>query len=413
MSLALLVLASTLAADASGVELTGTIADAEGKPVAGARVLIYAAGPRRGSSPLCPYCYVDCSKQAQTNAQGTFSIAQLSPELVFQVLIVSERHQPKLVSKVDPTQKRLEARLVAVAADVDPQQTVFGRVVNAAGEPIAEATIEPFGLAQKDRHQYGGLTARGVDTLAVSNAQGEFVIRGIPADATLDASVSAREFATQKLQQLAPGKPQEIVLRKGATIRGSVTRAGQPAPGVSLGIAHTDRSAGTFKGHFEIGTDERGGFEFRHVPPDAEYYLYSKIDGREERGALPVFQFPVGQDDTVSDVGALALEPAYRLAGRVMSLDGKPLPDGTQLMLSRSRAWDYQTVPIGADGRFEFLGVPPEALELIVRVKGYRFVPGRNRFQQTEKSTLSLFVEKNYEDVWIYLQPDPNAGDRR
>ena len=124
------------AADASGVDLTGTISTRDGKPIAGAHVVMYTAGPRRGMNLLCPSCYPDCQKRAQTDAQGKFVVPQLDRELIFTVVVIAAGHQPVLLKSVDPLQDPLTAALSALPGEIDSQRIVRGRVVDAKGAPI-------------------------------------------------------------------------------------------------------------------------------------------------------------------------------------------------------------------------------------------------------------------------------------
>ena len=80
----------------------GRVLDAAGKPVDHATVLVYEAHVRKGFSVYCPTCWVDCGKRAQTDSNGRFSIANLDPDLVFKLLIVSKDYQAAFVDKVDP-----------------------------------------------------------------------------------------------------------------------------------------------------------------------------------------------------------------------------------------------------------------------------------------------------------------------
>jgi hypothetical protein len=75
------------------VDLVGHVRTAGEFPVEGANIVIYTASPRHGTSTLCPSCYPDCSKMAQSAGDGSFRILSLDPDLVFRVLIVSEHHR--------------------------------------------------------------------------------------------------------------------------------------------------------------------------------------------------------------------------------------------------------------------------------------------------------------------------------
>ena len=82
--------------------VTGKVADADGKPVEHATVLVYSAGVRKGYSIYCPTCWVDCGKHSATDAEGNFRISGLDPELVFDLLVVRDGYSSMFVRKVDP-----------------------------------------------------------------------------------------------------------------------------------------------------------------------------------------------------------------------------------------------------------------------------------------------------------------------
>ena len=53
--------------DCSADTLTGTVRDAKGRPVAGARVDVATAAPKAGPAMFCPSCYLDCAKWTKTD----------------------------------------------------------------------------------------------------------------------------------------------------------------------------------------------------------------------------------------------------------------------------------------------------------------------------------------------------------
>jgi hypothetical protein len=393
------------AAEKPTVDLTGVVADNAGKPIAGAKVFIHTAGPRQGTSPLCPSCYPDCARKGETDAEGKFTIPRLDPELVFRVLVVAEGHQPGLVSGVDPVRQTMKAELTPLPADLDPRRTVRGRVVDSRGKPIVGATVEPFGIKTSTKRWWGAMP--GVDPLALTNLNGEFMITSIEADIALDLRVEGWEHAARIVELLPAGPVHEIALGEGVRIHGRLVKDGAPASGIAVGIVQADRSSQKFLGHREIGTGKNGEFEFLHVSPDEEYYLYTVMSASGNWGALPLHTVHAGKDGDEVAAGEMLMGPSYRLAGRVVLTDGKPVPKDTRLMLGREEAWDHQMAALDADGRFEFTGVPEEGMDFIVQVPGYRLAPGRNRFQQTRNGTLATFVDKDRLDVEIFLEPDP------
>src|SRR6266481_7491221 len=83
-------------------DLIGRVTHEDGSPVAKATVFIYTAGPKKGTASVCPSCYADCRKKAQTDAEGKFRIESLDPTLLFRLLVVAGGHESQFVPKVDP-----------------------------------------------------------------------------------------------------------------------------------------------------------------------------------------------------------------------------------------------------------------------------------------------------------------------
>src|SRR2546423_1771890 len=90
------------AGSVSRPDLVGRVAQEDGSPLAKATVFIYTAGPKQATASVCPSCYADCRKKAQTSADGHFRIESLDPELVFRLLVVAGGHQSQFVTNVNP-----------------------------------------------------------------------------------------------------------------------------------------------------------------------------------------------------------------------------------------------------------------------------------------------------------------------
>lgn len=157
----------------------------------------------------------------------------------------------------------------------------------------------------------------------------------------------------------------------GATVRGRLLDHGQPLPGVLVGLVQADRSTADFISATQIGTDSDGQFLFTNVPADREYFVYGIMNSLRKRGAVVVRRVKVAGDCTKSDVGDLAVEPGFRIVGRLALSDGKPLPAHTRVLFSREDAWDSQTLQADANGNFEALGIPQGVISITASVPNY------------------------------------------
>jgi hypothetical protein len=59
--------------------LRGSVMDAAGKPISGARIDIATAAPRFGEGLFCPSCYRDCAKGARSDNEGRFGPGSKPP----------------------------------------------------------------------------------------------------------------------------------------------------------------------------------------------------------------------------------------------------------------------------------------------------------------------------------------------
>lgn len=361
-----------LAASDAQPDLTGRVAETNGSPVAKATVFIYTAGPKQGTSSLCPYCYADCQKKAQTDEDGHFKIESLDPALIFQLLIIANGHESKIVSKVDPAKSEQKIVLKPLTdEELKSDLRIKGMVIGEDGKPVPEAVISPEGVGMGQGSQWGG-TDPFVEPLAVANEQGEFVLfcKSNVVDmifATADGRGVAKQWVSLK-----PGGDYLIRMREGVTVTGQITRNGQPLKGVSVAVTTTDRASGNFFNVNDVATDSNGHFQILNVPPNREFVFFTKMDSLHGDGALPNKIFNTGDSGAVQDLGELAVQPAFKVTGRIVLSDGKPIPAGTKLLLGREKAWDTAQVTLATDGAFEFNGVPAESVGLSVRIKGYK-----------------------------------------
>lgn len=354
-------------------DLTGQIVEINGAPVSQAMVFIYSAGPKEGTSSLCPYCYADCQKKAQTDTVGRFKIESLDPALLFRLLVIANGYESQFVSKVDPAkgEPRITLKPLTMEELTSPLR-INGVVVNEQGKPVPEAVISPEGVGMGQITRWGG-NDQVVEPLAVAGEDGHFMLfcRSNIVD-TVYATVDGRGVAKQWVT-LKPGGDYLVGMKEGVTLTGQVLHNGQPLPGVSIGATTKDRACGVYFNCDAVSTDSNGRFQLLNVPPDREFVVFATMKSLHGDGILPDKIITTGASGIVQDLGNLAVQPAFKVAGRIMLSDGKPIPPGTKLLLSREKAFDSSEVTLAANGQFEFTGVPVESVSLSVRIKGYKF----------------------------------------
>jgi beta-lactamase regulating signal transducer with metallopeptidase domain/uncharacterized GH25 family protein len=393
---------------ASRPDLTGAVTAKGGStlPVP-ANVFIATAAPKTGTSTFCPSCYADCVKHSRTDAQGNFKIESLDPQLTFQILAVAKGYQPKSVSKVDPAKGPVKVELEPIqAADASPDRSLRGRVLDVKGNPIAGAVVEMVGTETRDGGgSWGALP--GIDPLAVTDDNGEFLITSKKPFELMDLKISARTFADKNFSKLPSGKENELVMTEGATIKGRVLLDGHPLQGVSVGISGVERRAGVYLGHFEVSTDGDGRFSFVNIPPTADFWIYTGMSSMKKSGAVPIQNIHSAKDGETTDVGDLVAVPAHRLAGRVVLADGAPLPPKVRLLVSRQEAWDSMQITLDTDGNFDTTGIPSELISLSAGVKDYHVSARNLSVDQLDPFQLIGRVDHDITNLVFALQKGP------
>jgi beta-lactamase regulating signal transducer with metallopeptidase domain/HEAT repeat protein len=178
----------------------------------------------------------------------------------------------------------------------------------------------------------------------------------------------------------AKGQAGDIVreprLSEGAFLKGRLLKEGKPVANADIRIAGVNPLS--FPREYSAATDSDGRFSFEHIPMHRDYYLYGTMRSLKDRGALSIRRVWTGENGSTNDLGALNLEPAYIVEGRVNMTDGKPVPADCSFTLSRAvvtpqtggnryslwqeASFDHTTVQVGKDGHFHFSGVPGETV---------------------------------------------------
>jgi hypothetical protein len=323
-------------------------------------------------------------------------------------LVVAEGHIPTNSEKlIDPKVGPVLLALKPHDLDRrDPALVLRGRVLDEDGKPVPGAIVQPAGFRKGSTGLFGRLP--GFDALAVTDDRGEFRI-GVPEkEISVFLKVTARFLAPQRPDPIVPGPMVHVVkLFTGVTVTGRVLRDGKPVAGVTLGLVQQSRDALRFLGEREIATDEKGWFRFENVPPEDAYFVYGLMHSFRPVGALPVRALRVGASGTEKDVGNLTVEAGHRLAGMIVLSDGKPITPDTRVLISRDQARDSQTVLVGADGSFTFMGLPAERYHLSVNVPGYRVSPKNGSFDLRNYGGLVGLVTQDVVGLRVLLEPGP------
>jgi protocatechuate 3,4-dioxygenase beta subunit len=228
-----------------GHEIGGVVMRPDGTPLAGATVRI-SASSGDGSNPFAAMMGAAAVGRATTGEDGRFTAKGL-PEGPYSVTARAPEFLDAEASDVQPGQTDIALRLGAAA-------TVRGRVVAAAdGTPVGGAIV--YYKSKSGASSAGGnpmlQMMRGGDSQVVAQADGTYVITGIPGG-SYDVWGRAPGFAdSAKSKVVTEGggtaDAVDISLPPGAAVSGRVVRkgAGTPVEGALVWVP-LDRSPGGF-----------------------------------------------------------------------------------------------------------------------------------------------------------------------
>lgn len=415
--------AATLSAATPRPDLTGTVLDSNGNPLADVTVMVYHAGVKVGYSTFCPSCYIDCGKHAVTDAKGTFEIKDLAPDLWFTLLAARDGYVPKMTKPIDPAKNpTVSVKLAAKPPTTDFSGTVRGRVVEQDGSPVPGAIVNPEGLnlggkelsaifpaglpVLDGEHSIWG-TPKGLQPIAVTNKQGEFEISYDQPTSGMLLEIEARAMAPKVLALETGPQRHSVILTDGATVAGRLIANGKPVPNALVGLMPVH--PGVYSDHLKvlgdpyeetrIGTGPDGRFTIPNVPGPVDWYVYAKMDSISALGATSPIEVKVTHDGQYLETPDLVVRPGYRVRGTVLVSDNKPIPEGMRIQVDSATVWDSQIVPLAADGHFEFVNLPPGQYTVSVSVKGYH--------EKTSQDGPTPFsVDRNIEGFTTTVYPD-------
>lgn len=276
------------------------------------------------------------------------------------------------------------AQQAGASAGSSPKNTgsITGRVVTAAGEPLAGASVEVFSVAPGSRPQTTN-----------ANGNGEFTMDGLAAAlyrvyARMPGYISAPQArANESPGYIRIGDSVTLTMIKGAVITGTITGPGGPL--VGLGVFATrvrDQEGKKVPPSIvrERRTDDRGAFRIYGLPPGT--YLISA--GKPRIGLVapsaydtdsPTY-YPSSTRDTASEITVrdgdevtaniqYRTEPGYAVMGRVSGViqTETTFAGGAQITLvdAKTRGQVGSDAPrLSTENNFAIFGVPDGEYEL-------------------------------------------------
>lgn len=287
------------------------------------------------------------------------------------MLVVAKGFEPTFATKVDPVASPIEVVLEPRKQEsLGPRMRVQGRIIDTLGQPVLGARIEQNGVTRGQTTRFSA--NNGFDPLAISDENGEFFLRATEPYDSVVLNITARGLAPTNVPGITGDKGWLIRMHEGATVTGRLVKDGQPLDGIGITLSGENRRAGEFAGYFDAVTDAKGRFNFFTIPAAGDFVISAKMESVRDHGTTVSRVIRLAKNGEVVDAGELEVKPGFRLEGRVMLSDGKALPEGTKLTISRDQAWDSLSIELPPDGHFDLPNLPPESLSLSSRVRGYR-----------------------------------------
>jgi len=392
--------------------IVGRVTDETGAPVAGARVrLARDMGVRammRAGSPAALL-----GRQGVTSGpDGSFRLRRLAPEKNLTLEAGKAGYVP--AKRYGVTLKAGEV-VKDVALVVKRGLEARGRVVDAAGQPIAGAEVRvsrPEGGGGQFVFQIGGMGSREKPD-ASSGADGLFRVGGLePGEYAL--AVSREGYAPKRVpsvtvQAEGPNEWPAIVLSPGVAVAGFVRNGkGEPVVGAQIG------AFGDGAGPRQTTTDPEGRFRLEGFGSDRAVMLNIRADGY---GSLQRRVTPPAEDLT------LVLKTTGVIRGRVEdSATNRPVSEftasyaesrggfagGVRIVMGGPNEKVFQS----SDGSFELTDVPPGKWNVKASSAGYRpaEVSGIEIGEGETKEAVVLSLKKGAVVTGRVLDPRRGTG---
>ncbi|MDE0185887.1 MAG: sigma-70 family RNA polymerase sigma factor [Candidatus Poribacteria bacterium] len=335
---------------------SGRVVDSDGAPVADAEVFYSIR--------------LDPSKSvARTGADGTFRFKFPRPS-------VKERDKVSIVAKHPkyaigwqncPLQSKLDIEIQLGTPGV-----ISGRILNSAGDPIldAEARIQYLFSGYPTSGMPEGDLGMDVYPIqpAVTDTNGEFVLRGLPQGTTINLQILGPGYAEERQYSVPVGaKELEFRLKREARIEGRLSYAETGAPVISatVGLLRIDLPGPEVLGRASV--DANGNFLLHNIP-HGMYNLFLD-EGPEGWTAVAKVNIQVDEGQTVSNVD-LSLVRGGFITARVNDRDtNEPIANSYVSFIPSGALGDGGRTD--ENGIYRFYAAPGRVLVSISAPSGY------------------------------------------
>lgn len=355
------------------VTVEGVVRDEAGQPVPDAKVTLDTHGD------------VSMTTIVDTGADGRFVFhsATLGHN---DFSVFATGYQQLSVSDVVVTRKPAPLDFTLKRAFV-----LEGLVTDTEGNPLTEADVTAMKWRGEPGPRGDGTPGSAEDlddfahnaetAYASTEEEGRFVLNlSEPGLHRLKAQAPGF-LETEWKEAQAPSRDVRLVLRRGASVEGTVVNtSGAPLSAIQVSLWEDGQDSASSA---EVTSDELGHFSLRGLAPGR----YS-LRAFRTRGGPPRARLPVVLQGAETKTVTLSLEPGLSLSGLVVDEAGKPMSgaDVHAYVLSeqtsqprflhhgRYALHDGSSVTTDAQGRFTFDHLSPGACKLSVRKEGFELM---------------------------------------
>jgi beta-lactamase regulating signal transducer with metallopeptidase domain len=385
------------------VTLTGRVVSPEGKSVS-AIAVIWCAERRSNATYTVSTRYPHLPRQAQVDGAGNFKFESLDPRWTYDVYIVSPGCQQQRFLSIDPVARVFSVTVQPIIISNCPPNTLMrGRVVDNRGQPVSGALLKVHGTTRNNSTTW---PAQEIDSAAMSDDAGNFLVQAKTPFREADGAVSAAGFATSLFEHWKSGDAtNDVSLTEGASVAGRLVDNGNPVSNVEFRVDSFGRDTDSDAWAYFSVTDSEGRFLFTHLPHNRQCNLYATMRSLAGRGMVPTQAVSIFGDGSTNDIGAIKVQPAFKIAGRILLRGDRPIPANSQIIIGHSADWyeDAMAAPIGQDGFFQFAGVPAGKITLYLWVPGY--LVSWNDLHLKSGPAVSLTLTGDTTNVVIRMKP--------
>jgi protocatechuate 3,4-dioxygenase beta subunit len=282
-----------------GIEVTGTVTDKSGKPIAGAKIYDTDDYWWRSSKPF-----------AETDTNGQFR-SNASPGMITWT-VQAGGYAPDL------RVIQIKEGMLPVQIRLEPGNLIEGTVTDQAGKPIEGAWISAEDWRQNRRRLH-------LETK--TDAEGNFKITDAPAD-EITFNIGKEGYMMRENFAMKPdGAKYSITLRPPLKVHGEVLDADTGRPidkfTVTNGFDHEDGRAPQWD-KYSVRTFTGGQYEMEYRQEIFTYRLRIDAEGYQSALSPPIRPEEIPDSNITYD---FKLEKAAPLEGTVLSPDGAPLSD--------------------------------------------------------------------------------------